>query len=78
MKRFIADQIRAIAFRSVSDDEPLISANVIDSIGIVDLAVALESEFGVTIPFTEIQPTNFDSVDRIAAYLASKGVTSDG
>jgi acyl carrier protein len=78
MKRFIAQQIRGIAFQSVGDDEPLLSAKAIDSIGIVDLAVALENEYRITIPFTEIQPANFDSVNLIAAYLASKGVTSDG
>jgi acyl carrier protein len=72
MKAFIKEQIKNLAFRSVSDEEPLLTSKILDSIIAVDLAVALEEEFKVTIPFTDINEANFDSVNRIEHYLQSK------
>jgi D-alanine--poly(phosphoribitol) ligase subunit 2 len=72
MKDFIKQQIKILAFRSVEDQEPLISSKILDSIIAVDLAVALEEEYKVGIPFTEINETNFESVERIVNYLQTR------
>jgi acyl carrier protein len=72
LKETIKHQIRNLAFRNVSDEEPLLSSKILDSIIAVDLAVALEEEFKVTIPFTDINEENFDTVSRIEKYIQSK------
>ena len=74
VKDQIRKQIRKLVFRPVADDELLVSTNVLDSIAIVDLAVALENESGITIPFTDISKDNFDSINLINQYLQSRGV----
>lgn len=73
MKEFIKEQIKALIFRNVGDDEALLSGKLLDSIVVVDLAVALEEYYAVKIPFTDINEANFETVSRIATYLQSKG-----
>jgi acyl carrier protein len=73
MNEFIKEQIKALIFRNVRDDEALLSGKVLDSIVVVDLAVALEDHYHVKIPFTDINETNFETVSKIAAYLQNKG-----
>ena len=56
----------------ISDDEPLLDAGVIDSMGIFELASHLESTCGVTIGDDELVPENFSSITRIAAFVDQK------
>jgi len=72
MEEFIIDKIEEIAFSRVSSTDSLWQEKVLDSITIVELVVELESEFGIKIPFNEIVEDNFETVERIVAYLNSK------
>lgn len=68
-KSFVKAEIKKQAFKQVDDDTPLLSGGILDSITAVDLAVAIEEKTGKQIPFQEISEENFDSVNKIAAYL---------
>ncbi len=50
----------------------LIEAEVIDSLGIVHLISLLEEKYGIAIDDDDLDPTNFRSVDRIAAFVEAK------
>jgi acyl carrier protein len=56
--------------REFSDNTALVSGGLIDSMAIVDLILDLESAFRVTIPASDVQPDDFDTVNRIAATVA--------
>jgi acyl carrier protein len=66
--------IREIVFMrthdEVPDDEPLVSGGRIDSMLIVDLILDLEERFSVTIPPGDVQPDDFDSINKIASTVA--------
>lgn len=72
----------AAAVKSVSQtpdadpaaDELLFESGALDSFGLPDLVAALESEFRVRIPDSELLPRNFSSINRIDSYLNGKGV----
>lgn len=64
--------VEEIAFKSVKDDEPLYTSNLIDSMGTVDLAMMLEEEFKIKIDTRDIIESNFDSVDKLAQYIQSR------
>jgi acyl carrier protein len=51
---------------------PLLDKGYIDSTGILDLILVLEEEFGIEIGDEEVIPDNFESIDRIAAFVDSK------
>jgi acyl carrier protein len=72
MENFIIDKIEEIAFTTVSKTDSLWEEKVLDSITIVELVVELENEFKIKIPFNEIIVENFETVERIVAYIQTK------
>jgi acyl carrier protein len=57
---------------SLTKDEPLFEG-LLDSLAVLRLVAFLESEFGVQVEDGDITPANFNTVDRIGAYLRRKG-----
>ncbi len=51
-----------------SSDE-LVDDGIIDSLSIVGMISALSEEFGVTFPYEEIVPENFNSLESIAELI---------
>lgn len=68
----VRSEVENIVMRKVGDSELLLSSGLIDSIGVVDLAVELELKLGVSIDARDIVLNNFDSIDKITTYIASK------
>ena len=68
------------AIRSVAADpdvnptpaEELFETGVLDSFGLPDLVAALEKEFAVSIPDSDLRPKNFSSIEQIEKYLQSR------
>ena len=50
--------------------ETLIDDGILSSLDIIQLIGALNDEFDISIPVTEIIPENFNSVDAMAAMVA--------
>ena len=67
----LAQLIEAIILTSVDPDTLLIESGLIDSLSAVDVALAVEREFGVKIPPTEID-VHLESVHTLAQYIASR------
>lgn len=49
--------------------QTLIDDHILTSLNVLSLVAELEDEFDVTIPTVEIIPSNFNSVDAIAAMV---------
>ena len=73
-QRRIVDVVRRVAGKPVefAPDESLFESGLLDSFTLPDLVAALESEFSVRIPDSDLNPRKFDSVERIQAYLAGR------
>lgn len=54
------------------DDEALISSGLIDSFSLVDIALWVEQTYGLHIDNTELTADNFDTVDKLAAYIEER------
>ena len=70
----IIEILRRVAGKSIdpAPDESLFESGLLDSFSLADLVVELEKEFSVKIPDSDLKPRKFDSVERIAQYLASR------
>jgi acyl carrier protein len=70
----ILELVRRVSKKDVSPatDESLFDSGILDSFALTDLVSALEKEFGITIPDSDLNPRKFESLDRIAAYLESR------
>lgn len=55
-----------------ADDASLLDAGIIDSIGVMELVTFVGNNFKVTVPPEDIMPENFDSVQKLAAYVSRK------
>jgi acyl carrier protein len=66
-KNFVFD-----ARKEVKDDESLLGSGIIDSTGILELISYLEQQFGISFDDSELTGENFDSIDRITAFVETK------
>jgi acyl carrier protein len=56
----------------LDDDASLLDSHVVDSTGIVSLAMFIEVRFGLELDDDDMTTANFDSVQRIAAFVARR------
>jgi acyl carrier protein len=56
----------------LSDDTSLLESGLIDSTGVLELILFLESDFGITVGDEDAVPENLDTINRIAAFVASR------
>jgi acyl carrier protein len=54
------------------DDASFLEEGIVDSIGVMELIAFVEETFGVKVEDHEVTPDNFDSVNKLAAFLRSK------
>lgn len=57
---------------NLTDDTPLISGGILDSIGTLKLVVFLENQFGVTLEAHEAGADHLDNIDSIDQLIRSK------
>jgi acyl carrier protein len=60
----------------LAEDELLFERGIVDSMGVVELVVFLENEFGILIDDDEVTEQHFRSLRAIADYVCSKRATS--
>ena len=70
MKEKIIELLLDIRDDADTEATDLIDAGVLSSLDIIQLIGALNDEFDLSIPATEIVPANFNSVDAMAAMVA--------
>lgn len=67
--------VSRIAFSQVTPEQPLISSQLLESIGVVDLVVALEKEFGISLDLANVNEREFNSVKQIALKISDAVAT---
>jgi acyl carrier protein len=72
IREFIARNFLFSDEFSLDNDASLLDQGVLDSLGVVELVSFVGKEFGVEVKPNEVTPANFDSVERLAAYIHQK------
>lgn len=57
---------------SLQDDTLLMECGIIDSTGILELVLFLETTYSIKIHTEEMLPENLDSINRVARFIAKK------
>jgi acyl carrier protein len=57
---------------TVDEDESLFDSGLLDSFALPELVSALEKEFGIKIPDSDLNPRKFETLARIGEYIESK------
>jgi acyl carrier protein len=72
----IIKTLQAVADQPITpaDDESLFTSGLLDSFALPDFVSGLEAEFNISIPDSDLSARKFDTIEKVQAYLASKGV----
>ena len=66
--------LQAVAGKDISpeEDESLFTSGLLDSFALPDFVSGLESEFGISIPDSDLSARKFDTIDKVDTYLQAK------
>ena len=56
----------------LTDDLSLLQSGIVDSTGMLDIILFLESEFGIGVSDRDTTPQNLETIRRIAAFVDRK------
>jgi acyl carrier protein len=78
--RDFASDVRAFVLKSfplarkqqIKDSDALLESGMIDSQGVLEVVAFIEREFSTVVEDEELSPENFQTIDRIAAFIQSK------
>ncbi len=79
----IRDAVRRLISKQVDEVPPDDSASLLantnlDSLGVVELLVAIEEEFSVSIDFVTVDPADLLSIGGLTGHLSALGAKSNG
>ena len=72
IRAFILEYAAARGVTEVKDNEPLLNANIIDSLGSFRLIAFLEETFPLTIEDSDIVPENYQTLNDIESFVIRK------
>ena len=74
IRDFVTSNFYVADPKALEDRTSLLDHGIIDSTGVLEVIMFIESTFGVTVEDSEMLPENLDSIERIAAFVARKQV----
>ena len=74
IRDFVTSNFYVADPKSLEDRTSLLDQGIIDSTGVLEVIMFIESTFGMTVEDSEMLPENLDSIERIAAFVARKQV----
>jgi acyl carrier protein len=75
VRKFILEKFPLARKQQIKDSDPLLESGVLDSLGVLDLVSFVEQEFSVHVADDELVPENFQTIDRITAFIETKSST---
>lgn len=72
IREFIVENLFLGADTQFGNDDSLLEAGALDSTAVMELVAFLEKFFSLQIDNTEISPDNFETVNRIVAFVQRK------
>ena len=74
IRQFVTSNFYVADPKALENNTSLLEAGIIDSTGVLEVIMFIETTFGVTVEDSEMLPENLDSIERIAGFVARKQV----
>ena len=75
VRRLVAERVDGV---SVDDSASLLEMTNLDSLGVVELLVAIEEEFSISIDFVTVDPESLISISGLTHHLSTLMDASNG
>jgi acyl carrier protein len=72
IRSFVISHFHLARSRQLGDEDSLLDAQVIDSLGILELVRYLEDTFAIEVTDDDLMPENFDSIAALARFVESR------
>jgi acyl carrier protein len=72
IREFILEKFPLARKQRLKDTDALLETGILDSLGVLDLVNFIEQKFSVGMSDEELVPENFQTIERIAAFVAGK------
>ena len=72
IRKFVVDNFLFGQAGNLKDDTSFLDGGIIDSTGVLELAMHIETTYGIKVKDDELVPENLDSINAIAAFLEKK------
>lgn len=72
VRDFLCEKFPACQQDSFSDQDSLIETGIVDSMGMLELVVFVESDFEIEVQDVDLVPENFESVEALSKFVESK------
>ena len=71
VRQFLAGTLHR-KVEGVGDGDSLLESGVIDSMAVLEIVGHIEQQYRVTVSDDDMMPENFDTIEAIAAFIASR------
>jgi acyl carrier protein len=72
IRNFLLEKFPLARKRGVTFQDNLLESGILDSLGILDLVAFVEQNFAIILSDDELIPENFQSIERLTAFVQSK------
>jgi acyl carrier protein len=72
IRQFIVKNLYFTGDNDIGAEDSFLETGVVDSMGVMELVGFIQSEFGIEVEQHEITVENFDSIRRLADFVAGK------
>ena len=75
IRKFVVDNFLFGQVGKLRDDTSFLEGGIIDSTGVLELAMHIETTHGIKVKDEELVPENLDSINAVASFLEKKLAT---
>ena len=72
IRSYVISHFHLGRMRDLGDEDSLLDAQVIDSLGILELVGYLEDTFAIQVTDDDLTPENFDSIAALARFVSRR------
>jgi acyl carrier protein len=72
IRTYVISHFHLSRIAELGDDDSLLDAQLIDSLGILELVGYLEETFAIQVTDDELTPENFDSIGALARFVSKR------
>lgn len=65
-------QLLGVKSDDVAHDVSLFEQGIVDSISFMELIVSIEDEFGMEIDFSDMEPSEFDTIENLSKIISNE------